>query len=650
MENYSSMVVGNVGNIRDAMTVGSVGNIRDVVAVGSVGNIRDAVAVGSIGNIRDAVVVGSVGNIRDAMTIGSVGNIRDVVAVGSVGNIGDAMTVGSVGNIRDAVAVGSVGNIRDAVTVGDTVTIGSVGNIRDAMTVGSVGNIRDAMTVGSVGNIRDVVAVGSVGNIRDAMTVGDTVTIGSVGNIRDAMTVGNIEECKSLENFQQGYFNYLIQFPNIFSNLYHNYIFNFYNISINSNIPHIPNTSNSHGISNIPNNSNSHGIPKNLALDKNPFQQKMIDHQKENDTIFEKNLQVGEHNAIWSVVFGSQATREVKLHAVYCVLFLGLSYRIVGLLFGKGKSTIGNWVKKYKEEGDCERQKLLVGSTQKVFQEQEDWLISYVFNIDPLVFLHELKSEFEKRWGYTISISTISRILEKRGISKRVIERRALEIRFEDVLRYEYEFNLLYPLFDQLLFLDEMSTDNRSMLRKRGWFLKNSYPYFRGIFRRGTRISILAFLSVNGLIEVYQTDGTFDRFEFFSCIRQLLQSGKVQPYPGKCSVWILDGASIHLDCNMIDYLWLCGIHVLFLPAYCPFFNPIEILFGLVKRKCQSLFHDSYKMNDELILATSLSSFAYYNFSNIFEACGYCINGRFNRLVSYDHFVHLRGDLEEDKNE
>jgi DDE superfamily endonuclease len=181
--------------------------------------------------------------------------------------------------------------------------------------------------------------------------------------------------------------------------------------------------------------------------------------------------------------------------------------------------------------------------------------------------------------------STLARVLHKRKITKQVIERRVLDICFADVIRFEGELNSFFPLFEQLVFLDEMSTDNRSMLRKCGWFLQNQRPFFRGIFQRGKRHSILAFLGVSGLFEVFMTDSTFDGLVFFSCVKELLASGKVEPYPGKHSVWILDGASIHMDHNMIDYLWLAGIYVIFLPAYCPFFNPIEIMFGLVKREC-----------------------------------------------------------------
>eukprot|EP00733_Pompholyxophrys_punicea_P001507 Pompholyxophrys_punicea_v1_NODE_778_length_1311_cov_2.330414.p1 type:complete len:115 gc:universal NODE_778_length_1311_cov_2.330414:730-1074(+) len=101
-----------------------------------------------------------------------------------------------------------------------------------------------------------------------------------------------------------------------------------------------------------------------------------------------------------------------------------------------------------------------------------------------------------------------------------------------------------------------MSVDNRSMLRKKGWFLTGHRPIFKGTFRRGTRLSTLSFLDSNGIFECFQTNSTFNRLKFFEYCKQLLDSGKVETYPGRRSVWILDGAAIHVDPCMIDYFHL----------------------------------------------------------------------------------------------
>eukprot|EP00734_Pompholyxophrys_sp_LG126_P000427 Pompholyxophrys_sp_v1_NODE_176_length_1340_cov_4.702955.p1 type:complete len:143 gc:universal NODE_176_length_1340_cov_4.702955:717-289(-) len=142
-----------------------------------------------------------------------------------------------------------------------------------------------------------------------------------------------------------------------------------------------------------------------------------------------------------------------------------------------------------------------------------------------------------------------------------------MEIRFEDVTRFTLEMNMISFIRHQLVFIDEFSTDNRSMLRKWGWFLCGKSPQFKSCFRRDIRLSFLCFLSISGIFEAFQTFGTFDRTLFFDCCRRLLQSGKVHRFPGPRSVWILDGASIHVDPALVNYMWSIGIILIYLPSY-----------------------------------------------------------------------------------
>jgi len=113
------------------------------------------------------------------------------------------------------------------------------------------------------------------------------------------------------------------------------------------------------------------------------------------------------------------------------------------------------------------------------------------------------------------------------------------------------------------------------MLRKIGYALKGSRINFRGKVTRKERSSLL---SVDGMLEVFPSKGTFDRRKFISCCRSFtLKSWKVFPYPRQNSIFIMDGASIHCD-QILCIIWDSWEFKLFLPSYCPFFNPIELLF------------------------------------------------------------------------
>ena len=128
----------------------------------------------------------------------------------------------------------------------------------------------------------------------------------------------------------------------------------------------------------------------------------------------------------------------------------------------------------------------------------------------------------------------------------------------QDVIRFFFELSSIHWTHESLVFLDEVSFDNRGMLRRRGYaikvrhfmlvecsscshILKGQKLFYRGEFCRMPRISLLCFVDCDGLVETFVTDGTFDRSRFISCCREFALSGNVQQHPGRRSVWILMG-------------------------------------------------------------------------------------------------------------
>lgn len=146
-------------------------------------------------------------------------------------------------------------------------------------------------------------------------------------------------------------------------------------------------------------------------------------------------------------------------------------------------------------------------------------------------------------------------------------------------------------------FLDVSSFDGRDLIRKRGYGVKGERLLHRGEFGRS---SVLCFIGARGVLYVYTTEGTFDRSKFLEyCKRFAMNKGTiVKQYPGQYSIWIMDGAKIHCHANITFYLRSLGIIPTFLPAYCPMFNPIEFVFGMVKAKLQKLNGNDQKVNGE----------------------------------------------------
>ncbi|KAG6614931.1 Serine/threonine-protein Kinase rio2 [Phytophthora cinnamomi] len=251
---------------------------------------------------------------------------------------------------------------------------------------------------------------------------------------------------------------------------------------------------------------------------------------------------------------------------------------------------------------------------------------------NPVAFLDEAKAAFEEKFTRFISISTVWRALQQHGLTWKVLERRAMNIKINDIVHFTLELSTIKWCQMNIQFLDEVSFGNRGMLRSRDYCLKGKKLAFRGEFNRKARVSLLCFISVDGLVETFHTDGTFDRSKFVECCCMQAHSGKtVHQYPGSGSVWILDSAKIHCHPDIVYYLRSLGIIPIFLPAYCPFYNTIEYLFGLIKKAFKRQYVEGSKQNQAVLIANVLQQFQDFDMTNIFEHCGWSVTGEFNPM-------------------
>ncbi len=81
---------------------------------------------------------------------------------------------------------------------------------------------------------------------------------------------------------------------------------------------------------------------------------------------------------------------------------------------------------------------------------------------------------------------------------QQVIERRALQIRMETVLRFKENLDSLRWSPYNLVFLDEVSFDNRDCWRTRGYAPRGQRATVRGVYRRLPRVSMLSFTMRTG--------------------------------------------------------------------------------------------------------------------------------------------------------
>jgi transposase len=344
-----------------------------------------------------------------------------------------------------------------------------------------------------------------------------------------------------------------------------------------------------------------------------------------------------------SVVSTTQASENTKIHLLYGYYHIGLSKQSLSIIFRKSIRTIEYWISRWEEFKSTARLCSTVYS-RKFNQDKKDFIMRH-FSDHPCSFLDEARYKYMREYHQSISISTIWRIIHDAGLTRKVIERRAMQICCQDIIRFYDDLNSL-PMnwtYQNLIFLDEVGFDNRDMFRKRGYALKGSRIVVRAEFTRGKRCSLLCFLGINGIEATYSTEGTFDRHKFLSHCSDFATSEKVREYPGKHSVWILDGASIHCDKNISHYLRSLGIYTIYLPAYCPFYNPIEIVFGNIKSHLQRNYIENISFAEmNIFVAQTLIDFMSKSARKIFSKCGYVRSGFFDPVKAFKQDIKTFG--------
>ena len=96
--------------------------------------------------------------------------------------------------------------------------------------------------------------------------------------------------------------------------------------------------------------------------------------------------------------------------------------------------------------------------------------------------------------------------------------------------------------------------------------------------RRGKNLSVLGAFDIEGMVATTSKPGAMTRADFERFLQEDLLPRLL---PG--SVLVLDNASIHKGGRIEGLVSKAGCLVLYLPPYSPDLNPIELVWGFVKR-------------------------------------------------------------------
>ncbi|EEY68228.1 uncharacterized protein PITG_04643 [Phytophthora infestans T30-4] len=262
------------------------------------------------------------------------------------------------------------------------------------------------------------------------------------------------------------------------------------------------------------------------------------------------------------------ASPNTVFHCLYGYYYLGYSRKELAHIYNKTQQTIGNWIRVYEVTGTYQR--ATSKSDRKFTVEQRSWLRVF-FEQRPLAYLDEAQTAFRLNFQLTISKTSVWRVIHAFGLTWKVLERRAIQIKERDIFRFVEELIPAKP-----------------------------------------RVSMLAFIGVNGIIDYYDTVGTFDRLEFVRCCQDFAYS---------------NGASIHRHPEIVHYLRSIGI-----------------------KAFQRYYVESTNRDLMPFIVDTFRRFVNFNMARVFEHCGWMVDGTFNPVGPLSTESRAVPDFREDVSE
>ena len=133
---------------------------------------------------------------------------------------------------------------------------------------------------------------------------------------------------------------------------------------------------------------------------------------------------------------------------------------------------------------------------------------------------------------------------------------------------------------EQLVFADESHFNRLTLRRPHAWAKRGERASRHEFQFRGAKYSMLPALSLDGILHLDVVENAVTGAAFRHFVEGLLPRMNKWPLPN--SVLVVDNASIHKVDGIRELVEASGMCLMFLPAYSPDLNPIELTFSSVK--------------------------------------------------------------------
>jgi len=253
-------------------------------------------------------------------------------------------------------------------------------------------------------------------------------------------------------------------------------------------------------------------------------------------------------------------SRDVKIAAMKLYEDAHLSKETIIDCVGFSESTFWRILKLWRETGDVVTPLCATrGRPRLLHYDDVDYLVRLIEH-RPAWFLDELAELLDSNRFISVHYVTVHRTLERAGVSYKKLRRVAKER--NELLRAEFVAHMAQYQPEEIGFLDETSKDECTPGRGQGCSKCGTRAETRQPFIRGSQVSALGLLTIDGMIASSVIEGSFTAVKYIEFLEftvvslfvlhhtmwaslTFIQLPLCEQYPGKLSVLIMDNARIH---------------------------------------------------------------------------------------------------------
>ncbi|KAI7938667.1 hypothetical protein MJO28_014246 [Puccinia striiformis f. sp. tritici] len=203
----------------------------------------------------------------------------------------------------------------------------------------------------------------------------------------------------------------------------------------------------------------------------------------------------------------------------------------------------------------------------------------------PTIYMSEIKNSLAANLDIHISLATIWNELHHRlHLSRKCI--RKVSPRQDPGQRAEYMALMAHYDPHMLVFADESGVCLDGIARTQGWAPVGERTPQVVTERVTHKFNLIPAVALSGLVAVMIQEENVYRFDFEYFLEHILVPS-MNPFPGPCSVLIVDNASFHHGGRIEDIIEDKGCRIVYLPAYSPDYNPIEKAFSVLKNNLRN---------------------------------------------------------------